>query len=150
MDELLAKFPVVFTQVVAWGDMDAFQHVNNARYYRYIESARIQYMVEMGMFDNDVVNVVSHNSCQYLHPVTYPDTLHIGVSVVEMRNSSFSMSYTLFSEKQQCVVTKASAVVVAMQEDGLAKRALPQIIRNNIIALEAKVGNEVAEPTKKG
>lgn len=146
MDELLANFPVVFKQVVAWGDMDAFKHVNNARYYRYIESARIQYMVDMGMFDNNVVNVVSHNSCQYLRPVTYPDTLHIGVTVVEMRNSSFSMHYTVVSEQHQCVVTKATAVVVAMQEDGMAKRALPQVIRENIINLEAKAGNEVAQP----
>lgn len=148
MEAFSKEFSVVFKQVIAWGDMDAFQHVNNARYYRYIESARIQYMVDMGMFDNDVMSVVSHNSCQYLYPVTYPDTLHIGVNVVEMRNSSFSMSYTLYSEKQQRVVTKASAVVVAMQADGLSKRPLPQVIRENILALEARAGRDVKQLTK--
>ena len=31
----LADYPIVFEQRVAWGDMDAFGHVNNVIYYRY-------------------------------------------------------------------------------------------------------------------
>ncbi len=40
----LADYPIVFEQRVAWGDMDAFGHVNNVIYYRYIESARLYYL----------------------------------------------------------------------------------------------------------
>ena len=40
----LNQHPVIHEQAVAWGDMDAFGHVNNVLYYRYIESARIKYM----------------------------------------------------------------------------------------------------------
>ena len=40
----LAQYPVIHEQAVAWGDMDAFGHVNNVLYYRYIESARIRYL----------------------------------------------------------------------------------------------------------
>lgn len=36
----LADYPIVFEQRVAWGDMDAFGHVNNVIYYRYIEYAK--------------------------------------------------------------------------------------------------------------
>ncbi len=32
----LADYPIVFEQRVAWGDMDAFGHVNNVIYYRYM------------------------------------------------------------------------------------------------------------------
>lgn len=39
----LIDYPVIYNQNVAWGDMDAFGHVNNTVYYRYIESARICY-----------------------------------------------------------------------------------------------------------
>lgn len=34
---------------VRWGDMDAMGHVNNAMYFRYLETARIDWMVEAGM-----------------------------------------------------------------------------------------------------
>ena len=33
-------FPVVLSTVVAWGEMDAFQHLNNAVYFRYAEGYR--------------------------------------------------------------------------------------------------------------
>ena len=44
-------YPLVYTQHVAWGDMDAFGHVNNVQYYRYIESARIAYLMALNIFD---------------------------------------------------------------------------------------------------
>jgi methylphosphotriester-DNA--protein-cysteine methyltransferase len=34
---------------VAWGDMDAYQHVNNAMYARWIESARIAFFTRVGL-----------------------------------------------------------------------------------------------------
>ena len=32
------------TQVIRWGDMDAFGHVNNTVYFRYMEQARIEWL----------------------------------------------------------------------------------------------------------
>ncbi|MBJ7019207.1 acyl-CoA thioesterase, partial [Vibrio cholerae] len=34
MESLLKDFPVVTKIVVAWGEMDALQHVNNVVYFR--------------------------------------------------------------------------------------------------------------------
>ena len=49
--EILKDYPVVYEQSVAWGDMDAFGHVNNVIYYRYIESARIRYFDQLDVFN---------------------------------------------------------------------------------------------------
>ena len=51
MQELLKSFPVVAKVPVRWGDMDSFQHVNNVSYFRYFESARIQYFEAIGVID---------------------------------------------------------------------------------------------------
>jgi len=48
MKELLKTFPIVTKIPVIWGDMDSFQHVNNVIYFRYFESARIQYFETLG------------------------------------------------------------------------------------------------------
>lgn len=45
----LQQYPVIYSQTVAWGDMDAFGHVNNATYYRYIESARLAYLGKLNI-----------------------------------------------------------------------------------------------------
>ena len=34
---------------IRWGDMDAMGHVNNAVYFRYMETVRIEWMTQAGM-----------------------------------------------------------------------------------------------------
>ena len=46
----LSVYPIIHQQTVAWGDMDAFGHVNNVQYYRYIESARIAYLMALNKY----------------------------------------------------------------------------------------------------
>ena len=43
MNSPVADYPVVIETPVAWGEMDAYGHVNNIVYFRYFESARIAY-----------------------------------------------------------------------------------------------------------
>ena len=57
-------YPLVYTQHVAWGDMDAFGHVNNVMYYRYVESARLAYIEHTGILSADVLTVVASNQCK--------------------------------------------------------------------------------------
>ena len=134
--DLQSQFPAVYEQKVAWGDMDAFGHVNNVMYYRYIESARIAYFDLLNVFEQDVLTVVASSQCKYLKPVFYPDVLHIGARVEEMRNSAIRMYYVLYSEKQQQVVAEGEAVVVFVDKVEMKKTLMPQIIREKIIALE--------------
>ena len=52
-------YPLVYTQHVDWGDMDAFGHVNNVMYYRYVESARLAYIEHTDILSADVLTVVA-------------------------------------------------------------------------------------------
>ena len=47
----LEGYPVVIDEQVVWGEMDAFQHVNNTVYFRYFESARIAYFGAVGYLE---------------------------------------------------------------------------------------------------
>lgn len=142
--------PVEFVQEVAWGDMDAFGHVNNVLYYRYIESARLAYLMKIKAFDGGLASVVAANSCRYLRPLFYPDQLRIGVQVVELRNSGFRMTYQLHSTQQDQLVATAEAIVVMTDAETGEKAALPAELRQRIMALEGSVGHELesAEPEK--
>lgn len=138
----LADFPIHYQQQIAWGDMDAFGHVNNVQYYRYIENARLKYYnaVELNL-NNDLLVILS-NQCRYIRPVVYPDTLYIGVKVIKIGNTSFVTQYGFYSQKQQCIVATAEAVLVSLDENH-QKMAISATLRQKIIALEAEVGNAV-------
>ena len=139
----LSDYPVIYEQPVAWGDMDAFGHVNNVMYYRYIESARIRYMDELNIFQQDVYTVVASNQCKYIRPVFYPDQLKIGVRVEEMRNSALRMSYLLWSETQQMVVALSEAVIVCVNKENMNKTEIPAVIREKVTEIELIVNHQI-------
>lgn len=139
--ELTLNYPIVLEQKVAWGDMDAFGHVNNVIYYRYIESSRILYFDALNIFEEDILTVVASNQCKYLKPVFYPDILKIYVRVDELRNSAFRMSYVLYSSQQQDIVASSEAVIVCVDKINMQKVSIPEHIKQKIIDLEKTAGH---------
>ena len=107
------------------------------------ESARIEYFDRLNVFDQDVLTVVASSQCKYLKPVFYPDMLHIGARVEEMRNSAIRMHYVLFSQQQQQIVADGEAVIVFVDKVEMKKTLIPQQLRKVIIDLEATVHNDL-------
>jgi acyl-CoA thioester hydrolase len=132
----LNQYALIFEQAVVWGDMDAFGHLNNVMYYRYMESARLDYFEKIDLFAYKVLPVVRSNECEYLRPVYYPDQLKIAVRVMDMRNSSFTMDYLMWSELQQSVVATGKAVMVCIDPETKNKKIIPEQLKEKINTLE--------------
>ncbi|MBB3106560.1 acyl-CoA thioester hydrolase [Psychrobacter luti] len=137
----LAHYPIIHHQPIHWGEMDAFNHLNNVVFYRYAESARIGYLQALGMFDGSMVTVLAQSSCQYLHPVVYPDTLLLGVRCQRLGNTSIVIEYSYYSTAQQAVVATAEAVIVRLESDGKTKLPWTFEERERLLALEKAVGH---------
>ncbi|WP_286238730.1 acyl-CoA thioesterase [Neptuniibacter halophilus] len=86
---------------VRWGDMDAYGHVNNAVYIRYIEEARVQLIEKIGveMDPNGLAPVVINVGCTFLKPVVYPDRVRIDCYVKDPGRSSFMTEYEIYSQR---------------------------------------------------
>lgn len=137
----LAHYPIMHQQPIHWGEMDAFNHLNNVVYYRYAESARIGYLQALGMFDGSMVTVLAQSSCQYLRPVTYPDTLLLGVRCQRLGTTSIVMEYSYYSTAQKVIVATAEAVIVRLESNGKDKLPWTEAERERLFALEGKVGH---------
>lgn len=116
MDDFIEQHPVYTEIPVAWGEMDALQHVNNVVYFRYFESARIDFFTQIGLFKElqtaNIGPVLADNHARYKRPVTYPDNLLVGVTISDVQTDRFMMHYTVFSKTQQAVTTLGSSLVV--------------------------------------
>jgi acyl-CoA thioester hydrolase len=80
--------------------MDAFGHVNNAMYMRYLEEARVQMLVAMlgnQITEGDFATVVINVGCTFLKPINYPDSVRIDCYVGELGRSSFMTWYEVFT-----------------------------------------------------
>lgn len=132
-------YPVSFPIVVAWGDMDAFGHVNNTVFFRYFESTRIAYMELIEAMRPDSLEfspVVASARCDFLASVVYPDTVVGQTRVSKLGNSSFTMEYQLTSQAQQKVVARGEAVIVNIDPATGRGRPVPDDMRRRIARLE--------------
>ncbi|HIB64672.1 MAG TPA: acyl-CoA thioesterase, partial [Phycisphaerales bacterium] len=115
-------------------------HVNNVVYFRYFESARIDYFKEIAdgeFFSSGFKPILAKTECSYLRPVVFPDTLEIDSAVSRLGSSSLTMSYRVVSRRQGDVVAEGAAVVVNVDPETGKSRPLPAEMRARIEKLQA-------------
>jgi acyl-CoA thioester hydrolase len=138
-----SRFPVSVTIPVAWGEMDAFEHVNNVVYARWIETGRIAYFRRIGLMERmrteGIGPILGRIEIDYRRPVTFPDTVRVDVGAASMGKSSFTMAYRIWSTGQQAEVATGKDVIVLF--DYRAARAIPvdDALRSAIAAVEGAV-----------
>lgn len=76
---------------IRWGDMDAFGHVNNTNYFRYMEQARIDCFERLG-FLPDITGdapVIVNAHCSFNKQLKYPGEIEIRTYGGKTGRSSF-------------------------------------------------------------
>jgi acyl-CoA thioester hydrolase len=140
--ELTRDFPVVIETDVRWGDMDAFNHVNNVSYLRYFESGRIAYFEALELADffgiNGVGPILAETSCRYRFPLTYPDQVSVGVRSEALGEDRFTQQYILVSHRHGRVAATGDGTIVTFDYTANRKASIPDRVRQAIEALEGR------------
>jgi acyl-CoA thioester hydrolase len=140
MTNPMEGYPVVIDVPVAWGEMDAFQHINNIIYFRYFESARIVYFEKMDligyMTETGIGPILATTSCKFKIPLSYPDQVLIGTKVVSIEKDRFVMNYLVVSKKHQKVAAEGDGVIVTFNYRDGKKVAVPEVVRQRILDIE--------------
>ena len=127
--ELLADFPVTVEIPVAWGDMDAMGHVNNAIYFRYFETARIECFAELGLGSierSDGVGPILHSaSCRFRIPLTHPDKVTVGAQIGEVSDDRFAMRFRAVSHQHGAVAADGESLIVTFDYAAGRKARIP-------------------------
>jgi acyl-CoA thioester hydrolase len=142
IEGLLEGFHVMVEIPVAWGEMDAFRHVNNVVFFRYFETARIEYLRRVrfgGERDDDGRGpILATAHCRFRRPLTFPDRVTCGARVTEMSGDRFTLEYRLVSHGQAAVAAEGGGVVVSYDYRALGKAELPGDVRAAIEGLEGR------------
>ena len=139
---LLEGFPMVTPIVIHWGEMDAYQHVNNANYFRWYETARIAYTIRLGltelMKEQKIGPILANASCNFKRPVVFPDRVHVGSRVVRIGRTSLQMEQRIVSESYRAIVAEGGSTLVVYDYKVNAPHPVPDSIRQAIEALEGR------------
>lgn len=136
----LAGFPVVVELDVAWGEMDAYAHVNNVVYFRYFENARIAYLARVGWMASKEANglgpILHSTSARFRKPVAHPDRLLVAARVGDVQPDRVTFEYRIVSTRLDAVACEGQAVVVSYDYRAAAKCPIPDAVRKAITELE--------------
>jgi acyl-CoA thioester hydrolase len=106
----------VYLCPLRWSDMDAYQHVNNVVYLRYLEEARVDWMFrrasEAGVEGFATFGtVVASHEISYKRPLVYrPEPVRVEVWVTHVANAKFTVAYEVCDDDG--VYATASSILV--------------------------------------
>jgi len=94
------KFVHEMIMPIRWGDMDAYKHVNNTVYFRYMEQARVEWVTSLGysVAPGRESMLMINGFCNFYQQLSYPGELILKTSIGAIGKSSVdiftSMSLT--------------------------------------------------------
>lgn len=117
---------------VRWGDMDAYNHVNNTIYFRFCEQARVEWCEKLGYpvrTDQDTGPVIINAACTFLLPVVYPATVLLDMYAGAPGRSSLMTWYEMRVEGDARLYAEGSSKVVWMDHRNGGSVPLPAELR---------------------
>ncbi len=139
LEQFEREWPVAVRLPVAWGEMDAFAHVNNVVYFRYFETARIACFERIGyteLMQNDGVGpILAHTECRFRIPLEYPDTITTATRIDEISAQGFLMRYAVFSHRHERIAAEGSGRIVSFDYGSGRKIDLPDAVAERLSAL---------------
>jgi len=140
--ECLADFPVVITLPIIWGDQDAFGHVNNTVYLRWAETARVEYLIRVGMWPplppKKLGPILASLKCDYRIPLTHPDRIHIGTRVSRVGKSSLQMDHRIVSHNADAVAAEIESTLVLLDYSLHKAVRVPDEVRRAMVQTEGR------------
>ncbi|MGH3007738.1 MAG: acyl-CoA thioesterase [Gaiellaceae bacterium] len=124
---------------VEFRDVDTAEHVNNAVYLTYLETARIGYLREAlgDGFLYQLSLILAHVTVDFRSPARFPEMLEIGSRVPRVGTKSFAMDHEVRGADGRLVV-EASSVLVAYDYEADASMPVPEEWRRRLDAYEER------------
>ncbi len=140
MGKALEGYSVTVEIPVAWGEMDAYGHVNNIVYFRYFETARMAYFDRMGdpafLARDPLGPILASTSCRFRAALQYPDTLTVGARVARVDTDRFIMFYAVYSRALDRVAAEGEGTIVCYDYRNGRKALLPDHLKTRIAEIE--------------
>ncbi len=120
-----------------WGDMDAMGHLNNTSYFRYLETARIDWLHSIGARPDPKGDgvVILNAFCNFYQQLVYPGDVLIRLYVSDVKEKTFETWATMARcEAPELVCAAGGATTVWVNFPAEKSAPLPQWLRDKLQA----------------
>lgn len=115
-----------------WMDNDSYGHVNNVTYYSYFDTAVNEHLINAGGLDirnAPIVGFVVETSCKFHRPLSFPETVDVGLRVTRLGTSSVTYEIALFAQNVDEPAATGRFVHVWVDRATVRPAAVPARIR---------------------
>ena len=121
---------------IRWGDMDAMKHLNNAMYFRYLETVRIEWMSSIGCAPDATGEgpVIVNAFCNFYKQLQYPGDVLIKMYVSDLGRTTFETWGTMELTSEPGVICAAGGATTIWVDFPLQKaKTLPDWLRQLVL-----------------
>ncbi|MFP5305149.1 MAG: acyl-CoA thioesterase [Gammaproteobacteria bacterium] len=134
----LQDFAFVVDIPTRWSDLDLLGHVNNARFFSFDESARLEYFGELMRSDPEFWKarglILARIGCDFIAQLHHPALLKVGFRIARIGRTSMSTLCGMFANDR--LIAVSSGVVVWYDYNNQKPQPVPEYVREMIRARE--------------
>ncbi|MCW4384727.1 thioesterase family protein [Salinibacterium sp. SYSU T00001] len=125
-----------------WGDLDAYQHVNNVEIFRLLEEARVRAFwapadpeeerPPTAVFEpgGESLSLISGHRIEYLRPLDYQRApVDVAIWFTEIGAAMARIGYEVYDGTSDAPRVRAASTMVFVQEDGYRPRRISEVER---------------------
>ncbi|MEO7431572.1 MAG: thioesterase family protein [Dokdonella sp.] len=117
---------------VRWGDLDAFNHVNNAAFLDYVQEARLHWMTSLdgAWLDDAQMPVVAAAHVNFRQQLTWPANIVVELRIERVGRSSVTIAHRITASSDATrLYADGDTVLVWIDRKSGQSIALPAAIR---------------------
>ena len=131
----MEKYVKCVKMTVPFSDIDMMGHVNNARYFTYLETVRAEHMYNLtkGEDAQGLGVILARAEIDYKAPARWLDVLLVKMRTITVGNSSWAYEYEIFDEKNNRVIATGKTVQVAYDYTTRTPVPIPQEMKEKLL-----------------
>ena len=137
---------------VRFRDIDSFGHVNNAVYFTYCEIARNAYWTRL--FGPRHLRtesfIIARAELDYRSQTNEEDEIMVGIRIPSIGQSSFEFEYRIIEERSERLIAEGRSVQVTFDYKTNRKIAVPDSVKDRILAFEGPMNVTIRSRTGRG
>lgn len=118
LKELKMAFKSTVPVEIRFADLDAYGHVNSAKFITYLETARTKLFLGRfsALMHSGIIFLVAKVECEYKKPLMLKPSVLVDVEAVKIGNSSFELGYTVHNGEGE-IYAAAKTVMVTFDKN---------------------------------
>lgn len=121
---------------IRWGDMDAYGHVNNTVFFRFMEQCRVEYLENLGfkVAPQGTAPVIINAACTFLAQLNYPGTVEVKMFFGAPGRSSIPSNYEIRVQGEATLYATGDSKIVWMDVASGKSVPIPDELRAALTA----------------